>query len=106
MHIVKSLSPLEGRKAYPWRTYVFDSVLACVGTMLVTIGIFMWHLYPRIPNISIVYLLVVFGLASTRGRYAAIFAAIFAFLAFDYFIVPPLFTFVMYRPEEWIALVG
>lgn len=105
MYIVKSLSPLERRKAYPWRSYVFDSMLACVGTMLVTIGIFMWHLYPRIPNISVVYLLVVIGLASTRGRYAAIFAAILAFLAFDYFIVPPLFTFVMYRPEEWIALV-
>jgi len=63
-----------------------------------------WHLYPRIPNISIVYLLVVITLASTRSQYAAILAAVVAFLSFDFFIVPPLYTFVMYHIEEWISL--
>ena len=40
----------------------------------------------------------------TRGRYAAILASLVAFLSFDFFIVPPLYTFVIYRIEEWIAL--
>jgi two-component system sensor histidine kinase KdpD len=43
-------------------------------------------------------------LATTRGRYAALVAAVAAFLAFDFFLVPPLFTFVISRWEEWIAL--
>ena len=47
---------------------------------------------------------MVIGLASTRGRYAAILASVVAFLSFDFFIVPPLYTFVIYRVEEWIAL--
>jgi two-component system, OmpR family, sensor histidine kinase KdpD len=75
-----------------------------VGSLLVTSIIFVFHLYPCVPNISIVYLLVILGLASTRGSYAAILASMVAFLSFDFFIVPPLFTFVIYRIEEWIAL--
>jgi two-component system sensor histidine kinase KdpD len=50
------------------------------------------------------YLLVILLLASTRGRYPAILASVVAFLSFDFFIVPPLYTFVIYRIEEWIAL--
>ena len=66
--------------------------------------IYAFHLYPTIPNISIVYLLVILILAGTRGRYAAILAAVIAFLTFDFFLVPPLYTFVIARWEEWIAL--
>ena len=72
--------------------------------MLITGGIAVWQLYPRIPNISIIYLLVVLTLASTRGRYAATLASLVAFLAFDYFLVPPLYVFTINRVEEWIAL--
>ena len=57
--------------------------------MIVTGIIYAFHLYPTIPNISIVYLLVILVLASTRGRYAAILAAVIAFLSFDFFLVPP-----------------
>ncbi|TMD52838.1 MAG: DUF4118 domain-containing protein [Chloroflexi bacterium] len=56
---------------------------------IVTGIIYAFHLYPTIPNISIVYLLVILVLASTRGRYAAILAAVIAFLSFDFFLVPP-----------------
>ena len=104
MSTVEDVPPLEGRKTHPWYHYLIDSILACVGALLVTAAIFTFHLYPRIPNISIVYLLVVIGLASTRGRYAAVLASVVAFLSFDFFIVPPLYTFVIYRVEEWIAL--
>ncbi len=72
--------------------------------MLVTGIIYVLQLYPRIPNISIVYLLVVLALASTRGRYSSILASLVAFLAFDYFLVPPLYVFTINRVEEWIAL--
>ncbi len=104
MSTVEYVPPLEGRRGHLWHQYLIDSILACAGALLVTAVIFTFHLYPRIPNISIVYLLVVIGLASTRGLYAAILASVVAFLSFDFFIVPPLYTFVIYRIEEWIAL--
>jgi two-component system, OmpR family, sensor histidine kinase KdpD len=104
MRTVESVLPIKGTPGYQVLRYLLDSMLACAGSLLVTGIIFAFHLYPGIPNISIIYLLVVMVLAITRGRYAAILAAVVAFLSFDFFIVPPLFTFTIYRIEEWIAL--
>ncbi len=104
MSTVEHILPVEAHKALPWQRYLLDSVLAFAGAMLVTGVIYLFQLYPRIPNISIVYLFVVLALASTRGRYAAILASLVAFLTFDYFLVPPLYVFTINRVEEWIAL--
>jgi len=104
MSTIEHVLPIEAHKSFPWQHYLLDSVLACGGAMLVTGFIYLFQLYPRIPNISIVYLLVVLALASTRGRYPAILASLVAFLSFDYFLVPPLYVFTINRVEEWIAL--
>lgn len=104
MSTIEHLPPFEARNSLPWQRYLLDSVLACIGAMLVTLIIYVFHLYPDIHNISIIYLLVVLALASTRGRYAAILASLIASLSFDFFLVPPLYVFTMDNPEEWIAL--
>src|SRR5436309_8804122 len=104
MSTIEHVLPVEAHDAFPWQRYLLDTVLSVVGAMLVTGAIYLFQLYPRIPNISIVYLLVVLALASTRGRYPAILASLVAFLAFDYFLVPPLYVFTIDRVEEWIAL--
>jgi K+-sensing histidine kinase KdpD len=96
--------PVELNRGFSWPRFVLDSLLAFAGAMAITMFIFVFQLYPRIPNISIIYLLVVLALASTRGRYASILASIVAFLAFDFFLVPPLYVFTINRVEEWIAL--
>jgi PAS domain S-box-containing protein len=85
--------------------YLFDSVLAISGPLLITALLFAFQLYPRVPNISIVYLLVVLALAITRGRYAAILSVVVSSLSYAYFIVPPLYTFAIDDIDEWIALV-
>ncbi len=94
----------EGRGKPHWRRYVNDSLLALGGGVLVTSLIAAGHLYPRIPTISLVYLLVVVALASTRGLYAASLASLLAVLAFDYFLVPPLYTFVVSKFEDLLTL--
>ena len=94
--------PVHTRKT--WQQYLVDSLLAVGGSLVVTGIIYGFHLYPTIPNISIVYLLVILALATTRSRYAALVAAVVAFLSFDFFLVPPLYTFVISRWAEWIAL--
>ncbi len=104
MSNLEHVVPIETRKTLPWQRFLFDSGLAFVGSMLITAIIYFLQLYPRIPNISIIYLLVVLALASTRGRYAAILASVVAFLSFDYFLVPPLYVFTIDRVEELIAL--
>ncbi len=104
MITLEHILPVEANKRLSWQHFLLDSALAIVGTLLLTAAIFLLKLYPRIPNISIVYLLAVLALASTRGRYASILASIVAFLSFDYFLVPPLFVLTINRAEEWIAL--
>src|SRR6266702_4491815 len=98
------LPSLYSKDLLPWRRYLVDSVLAVVGTFLVTGILYFFQLYPRIPNISLLYLLVILTLASTRGLYAAILASVIAFLSFDYFLVPPYYTFTIAKFDEWLAL--
>lgn len=100
----KHLPTLETRDRQGWKRYIGDSILAVVGVLLVTFVIYVFKLYPRIPNISLVYLLVVLALASTRGLFAAILASVVAFLSFDYFLVPPFYTFTIAKFDEWLAL--
>jgi K+-sensing histidine kinase KdpD len=105
MHTIEErFPPLEGRTMFRWPRFLLESVLAIGGSLAVTGLIGFFHLYPTIPNISLVYLLLILVLASTFGRYAAVLASVTAFLAFDYFLVPPFYTFVIARWEEWIAL--
>ncbi len=98
------LPSLYSKELLPWRRYLVDSVLGVVATFLVTGILYYFQLYPRIPNISLLYLLVILTLASTRGLYAAILASIIAFLSFDYFLVPPYYTFTISKFDEWLAL--
>src|SRR5579871_1307645 len=96
-------SPYIGERAR-WKRYGGDSLLAIVSALLLTGILFLFGLYPRIPNISVAYLLIVLALASTRGMFAAVVASLAAFLSFDYFLVPPLFTFNVGKVDEWLAL--
>ena len=94
-----------GARAQQRRTrYVVDALIAGISAFLATMCIYALHLYPAIPNISLLYILLVLVLASTRGLYAAIVASLVAFLSFDYFQVQPLYTFTIGNIEEWLAL--
>jgi two-component system sensor histidine kinase KdpD len=84
--------------------YIKDALLATTSAMVITGGIAIFHLYPKIPNISTIYLLVVLWLSSTRGLYAAVITSITAFISFDFFLVHPTYTFTVSTLEEWLAL--
>lgn len=88
-----------------WKRYLSDGSIGVVSALLVTAIIYLFHLYPQIPNISLLYLLVVWILATTRGLYSSLVASLVAFFTFDFFLVQPLYTFTITRPEEWLALI-
>ncbi|HET8627588.1 MAG TPA: DUF4118 domain-containing protein [Thermomicrobiales bacterium] len=66
--------------------------LAPVGIALVSLVIAAVRQHALIPNLSILYLLVILALASTVGRGPAVFAALLAFLTYDYFFTEPRYT--------------
>jgi two-component system, OmpR family, sensor histidine kinase KdpD len=104
MSEIEHLPSFGARKEPLWRRYLIDSVLAILGSLLITVIVFALHLYPNIPNISLTYILLVLALGSTRGLFAAVVSSLAAFFSFDFFLVPPLYTLTIAKPEEWIAL--
>jgi two-component system sensor histidine kinase KdpD len=60
---------------------------------------------PVVPTtVALAFLLVVLLIASRWGITIATTTAVVATLAFNYFFLPPLHTFTIYEPQNWIAL--
>ncbi|MBZ5554013.1 MAG: DUF4118 domain-containing protein [Acidobacteriia bacterium] len=65
-------------------------------------------LIPRVNNttVALSFLLVVLLSASASGLGPAILASIAGMLCFNYFFLPPLGTFTIQDPQNWIALTA
>ncbi len=73
----------------------------------VTIISLLIGLVPRavhVSNISLLYLFVVLWLARQFGRWPAVLASVLAFLAYDYFFIPPIHFFTVDDPAAWVSL--
>jgi K+-sensing histidine kinase KdpD len=104
MREAQRLLQMGGEKKRNWQDYAIDSILALAGTLLITEIIYALSL-TRVSNISILYLLFILPLAMVRGHFAGILGSFLAFLAFDYFFIPPIFTFQVALWEGWVALL-
>ncbi|MFI5273560.1 MAG: ATP-binding protein [Ktedonobacterales bacterium] len=94
-----------GRLAPAWRgRHALGYLAAVAGVALATGLIALVQVFVHFSNISLLYLIVVLALAATVGRGPAILASILAFLAYDYFFIPPLYQFTIDDPSEWISL--
>ena len=80
-------------------------VAASVGVALMTGVIYGVSETVDVPNISMLYLLVVIGVAVQYGGRPAVFASLLAFLAFDFLIERPRFQVTARNPGEWLALM-
>src|SRR5208283_5196108 len=62
------------------------------------------HLNPT--TVALAFLLSVLGISASWGLRQAVFMSLIAALAFDYFFLPPIGTFTIADPQNWIALVA
>jgi two-component system sensor histidine kinase KdpD len=58
-----------------------------------------------IPNLSMVFMLSVLLIAVSFGVWPAVFASFLSFLVYNFFFIPPLYTFTISEPFELLALV-
>ncbi|MGQ0457214.1 MAG: DUF4118 domain-containing protein [Hyphomicrobium sp.] len=72
--------------------------------LAVTTGLLLEQLSP-LPNMSMIFLLVVLICALRFGVSAAVAASIFSFFAYNFFFIDPRFTFTIARPHELFALL-
>lgn len=84
------------------KSWVYRYAVA-IGTVAAVVLI-----YRRLPvnptTVALTFFLIVLGVASRWGLSIAITTAIVATLAFNYFFLPPVRTFTISDPQNWIAL--
>ncbi|MGB8012821.1 MAG: DUF4118 domain-containing protein [Terriglobales bacterium] len=76
------------------------AALSVAGITLV--GYHWFHLNPT--TIALAYLLGVLGISASWGLQQSVFMSVIATLAFNYFFLPPIGTFTIADPQNWIAL--
>lgn len=83
-------------------------VFAVLGIELLTIICFPLLLQERVntTTVALAMLLVVQFAAVLGGRWPALLASTFAALAYDYFFLPPFYTFIVGSVQDWIALAA
>ncbi len=99
--IPREISPRQAR----WERYFHDTLLAIGSIYALTLLIFLLHLATRLPDSLLIYLPIILALASTRGSYAALLAALMAFFSFDFFFVAPLYSLIIAKLADFLALI-
>jgi two-component system sensor histidine kinase KdpD len=100
-HNRQSSFAVSGRRL---KTQLYHYVVALATIVLLVLA------YRRLPvnptTVALTFLLVVLLLASRWGLAIATTTAIVAALAFNYFFLPPVHTFTITDPQNWIALLA
>jgi two-component system, OmpR family, sensor histidine kinase KdpD len=78
---------------------------ALIGIAAASLVIALINRLVQIGNISLIYFLVVLYIATRSGRAPAILASVLAFLAYDFFFIPPTLRFTVDDPSEWLSLL-
>jgi two-component system sensor histidine kinase KdpD len=97
------VQPLPGKRLLPGRPWNFLVSLAAVA-LVTLIAFSLRHLLSEV-NLLILFLLPIAGSALYLGRGPSVFATIISVLAFDYFFVPPFFTFVIRDVQYFLSFV-
>ena len=87
------------------RAIATDTLLAIAIVSGISVVIGAVESVGHIGNISNLYIIGIALLASRRGLYPALVASAMAFLAFDWFFIPPLHGLSVDDPSEYLALV-
>jgi two-component system sensor histidine kinase KdpD len=83
----------------------FGLLITALGIGLMTGLIQLLQGVHSLANTSLLYLLVVIATAVWFGRGVAVVAALLAFLAFNWFFIPPRYTFTVAAAGGWLTLV-
>ncbi|HUI16651.1 MAG TPA: sensor histidine kinase KdpD [Alphaproteobacteria bacterium] len=69
---------------------------------LIALGI---DFFVKLPNISLVYLAAILFTAVAYGLWPSLFAVLLSVLAYNFFFLPPLYSFTIADPANFVALL-
>ena len=64
------------------------------------------HAAVSTTTVALAYLIVVLLVATVWGRRPAMVASVLAMLCFNFFFLPPIYTFTIADPQNWVALAA
>ncbi|HEX5036644.1 MAG TPA: sensor histidine kinase KdpD [bacterium] len=107
---VYSISGEKGEQSPKWKTDVFRSPWTQYSAPLLVIvawtGIAKWLLpHVEIVNVSMIYLLMNVMIAVRYGQGPSLAAAFLSVACFDFFFVPPYFTFSVSDARYWVTFL-
>ena len=79
---------------------------AILGVAVVTAIFAPLHATLSTTTVALAYLLVVLFVATVWGRRPAMVASVLAMLCFNFFFLPPIYTFTIADPQNWVALTA
>jgi len=91
---------LQPRQFQPWPYLLSTGFVACSLAVGIVLDQFL-----DVRNIALVFLMAVLTSAVTVGLWPALYASLASAVAFNFFFLPPLYTFTISDPESVIALV-
>ncbi len=79
-------------------------ILAALVLVGLVTGFYRAAAFANATTVALSFLLVVLGVAARWGLVEAMIASVFATLCFNYYFLPPVGTFTIADPQNWIAL--
>src|ERR1700693_3813688 len=96
-------SPISARPFS--RADVFHATLAIVGVCAITLVYRTWlHQHTNATTVALSYLLLVLFVAASSRLWVAVVTSIASMLAVNFFFLPPVGTFTIADPQNWVAL--
>lgn len=92
----------SGARPGPLPGLLMWTVLAAV----VTVALWAYRELLDQAHMALAYLLVVLGASAREGRLVGLFMAFLCFLLFNFFLLPPFYTFNIADPLEWWVLLS
>ncbi|MGA7443077.1 MAG: DUF4118 domain-containing protein, partial [Candidatus Sulfotelmatobacter sp.] len=86
-----------------WPQHLFRYVACLVAAELVAL-VYRHFVQVNPTTVALTYLLMVLWVAAYWGFRFSVFLALLATLAFNYFFLPPVGTFTVADPQNWVAL--
>src|SRR5215471_9881213 len=85
-----------------------QTLIRICGTLLIVAGITYAYFFlfneANSTTIAMTFLLATLGIATAWGLLEAIIASVAGAVCFNFFFLPPLFTFYLADPQNWVAL--